>query len=183
MIKGKYIDDILSGRKKATIRLGKWRPKFDEVIFHGGGRPFAIAKITKVEYKKVNELTEEDAKMDGFGSLKELLSDLKKVYPNLREDDYVTIIHFEVLKKLTEVDREDPYMGLSPVDVARLALRYLDDLTDEEKKVFKLLTEVGSLREASIRLYGNISKRWIIRKKLKRALMRMIEKGLIGPNR
>ncbi|ALU12045.1 hypothetical protein EYM_07465 [Ignicoccus islandicus DSM 13165] len=183
MVKGEFVDEILSGRKRATIRLGIWKPKFNELILHGGGRPFAIVRITDVEYKRVKDLTEEDARADGFNSMEELMRSLRRVYPHLNEEDYVTILKFQLIKKLTELDIRDPYMGLKPSEIARLALRYLTDLSDEDKRIFKTLTETESLRETAIRLFGSISKRWIIRKKLKKALNELIEKGLIGPKR
>ena len=65
--------------------------------------------------------------------------------------------------------------------MARLALRYLDNLSDEDKKVLRVLTQAGSLREAAIRLYGDIGARWRIRRVLKRALREMVEKGILTP--
>ncbi|UXD21904.1 hypothetical protein IPA_09405 [Ignicoccus pacificus DSM 13166] len=180
MIKGKYVDMILEGRKTTTIRLGKWIPKFDEVTFHGGGRPFAIARIVNVRYKRVSELTDEDARKDGLKNKEDLIKELKRVYENLRPDDYVTIIEFDVIKKLTELDVKDPYMGLKPVEIARLALRYLD-LNPNERKILRTLTQTGSLREAAIRLYGSVEARWRVRKVLKRALHELVRKGIIGP--
>ena len=48
MLKGEYIEKVLNGEKKATIRKGVYKPKYDEVIIHAGGRPIAKAKITRV---------------------------------------------------------------------------------------------------------------------------------------
>ncbi|MEB3787346.1 MAG: ASCH domain-containing protein, partial [Desulfurococcales archaeon] len=53
MLKGEYAELLLSGRKRATIRLGVVRPKYREVIIHGGGRPRAKAVIEGVEVKRV----------------------------------------------------------------------------------------------------------------------------------
>ncbi len=180
MVKGKYVDLILSGKKKSTIRLGRWIPKYEEVTFHGGGRPFAIARITNVTYKKFSELTEEDAKKDGLSSLDELKNELKRVYGDINEDDWVTIIDFEVKKRLTELDIKDPYMGLKPVEIARLALRYLN-LNEEEERILRTLTQTESLRETAIRLYGSINERWRVRRVLKKALRELIDKRIIGP--
>ena len=38
MVKGEYVNDIISGRKKATIRLGFVKLRYNELIVHGGGR-------------------------------------------------------------------------------------------------------------------------------------------------
>ncbi len=181
MVKGKYVDLILQGKKVTTIRKGYWIPKSKEIILHGGGRPFAVAEITDVIYKRVSELTDEDALRDGLKNKEELVKELKKAYGEVNPDDLVTIIKFRVIKKLTELDVKDPYMGLKPVEVARLALRYLDNLSDEDKKILRVLTQAGSLREAAIRLYGDIGARWRIRRVLKRALREMVEKGILTP--
>ncbi|RLE89356.1 MAG: ASCH domain-containing protein, partial [Thermoprotei archaeon] len=70
MVKGEYVDLILKGVKRTTIRLGIIKPKYNKIMIHGGGKPIALAKITNVEYKRINELTDEDARKDGFPSLK-----------------------------------------------------------------------------------------------------------------
>jgi len=181
MVKGKYVSLILEGKKSSTIRLGNWIPKYKEVILHGGGRPFAIVEITEVVQKKVRELTDEDAIRDGMKDLNNLKEELRKVYGDLKEDDVVTIIHFKLKKKLTELDIRDPYMGLKPVEIARLALRYLKNLNDDEKNILMTLTKSGSIREASLRLYGDINSRWRIRKVVKKALKELINRGIVGP--
>ena len=182
MVKGKYVDLILHGKKVTTIRKGYWIPKSKEIILHGGGKPFAVAEITNVVYKKVSELSNEDAIKDGLRNKEELLEELRKVYGEVSPDDLVTIIEFKVTKKLTELDLKDPYMGLKPVEVARLALRYLKDLSDEEKKILRVLTQAGSLREAAIRLYGDIGARWRIRRVLRKSLHEMVKRGILKPS-
>ena len=180
MVKGSYVDSILEGRKRTTIRLGIVKPKYNEIIIHGGGKPVAKARITRVVYKKVSELTDRDARLDGFRNKGELLDELKKHYPGLREDDTITIIEFEVIQRLDNLEAHHPYMGLKPPDLARLALRYLRDLSEDERRVLLDLTRTGSIRLTAIRLYGNLDARWRVRKVLKRALKRLLEQGLLG---
>ncbi len=181
MVKGEYVDKILKGIKRATIRLGIVKPRYNEIIIHGGGRPVAKVRITKVRYKKLNELTDEDAKMDGFNSLEELLHHLRKAYGKISSNDVVTIIEFEVLKKLNEIEATHPYMGLEPADVARIALRYLkEELSEDEIKILLDLTRTNSIRKTAINFYGTIEKRYLIRRVLKKALKLLIGKGIIG---
>jgi len=78
MIKGKFVEKILNGEKTSTIRLGRVKPKYKEMIVHGGGRPVAKILITSIIYKKVRELNDCDARKDGFKDKKELLNELKK---------------------------------------------------------------------------------------------------------
>ncbi|MCD6084489.1 MAG: ASCH domain-containing protein, partial [Desulfurococcales archaeon] len=86
MMRGEYARLLLSGRKKATIRLGKVIPKYDEVIIHSWGRPIAKAKIVKVVYKRIRELTNEDAWKDGFKTRDELLRELRRVYGGFNDN-------------------------------------------------------------------------------------------------
>lgn len=180
MIKGEFADKLLSGRKTTTIRIGLVRPKYREVIIHGKGRPLAKAVITNVTYKKVSELTNEDALRDGFNSVSELLDALRKVYGDVRLDDIVTIIELEVTQRLDMLPPEDPYLGLEPADVARLALRYIRDLlTEEDVRVLVDLTRTNSVRATATRLYGSIERRWLVRRSLRKALRILREKGLL----
>lgn len=183
MLKGEYVEKLLKGEKKSTIRKGYVIPKYKEMIVHGGGKPVAVIRVTKVTRKRVKELTDEDAKKDGIENREKLIEELKKAYEDLKEDDLVTIIEFEVVKRLDHLEPEDPWMGLKPVEIARLALRYLDDLNEDEKKILMTMTRAGSIRETAIRLYGTIEARWRVRRVLKRALRELIERGILGLGR
>ncbi len=180
MLKGEYVNDILSGRKKATIRLGIVKLKHQELIVHGGGRPVAKIRVRNVRYKRVSELSDEDAAIDGFRSREELLEALRKAYGEIRSDDYVTIIEFEVVQRLDQLPVEDPYMGLEPADIARLALRYLqDEFSEEDVKILTDLTRTNSIRATALRLFRDLGKRWRVRRVLRRALRLLVERGYL----
>ncbi len=180
MVKGEYIDLILSGKKKATIRLGLVKPKYNEMILHGGGRPIAKIKVTNVRYKRVKELDERDAKIDGFKSVDDLLRHLKKAYGDVKPDDIVTIIEFDVVQRLDNLEPEHPYLGLEPGDLARIALRYLKDkISENEVKILMDLTRTNSIRKTSINLYGTLNKRNIVRKTLRKVLKMLIDLGIL----
>ncbi len=179
MLKGEYAELLLSGRKKATIRLGIVRPKYREVIIHGGGRPLAKALIEGVEVKRVRELTDEDARLDGFRSRRELLEALRRAYGRMHDDDPVTILRLRVVGRL-DVESDDPYMGLEPGDIARIALRYLDDLGEEERRILRSLTQTNSIRKTAVQLYGGVERRWRVRQVLRRAMRDLRARGLLG---
>ena len=180
MLKGEYVKDILSGRKRATIRLGIVKLKHNELIVHGGGRPVAKIRVTNVRYKRVSELTDEDAAIDGFSSKEELLEALRKAYGEIRPDDYVTIIEFDVVQRLDQLPVQDPYMGLEPADIARLALRYLqEEFNEEERRILLELTRTNSIRAVAYRLYRDLGKRWRVRRVLRRALRMLVERGYL----
>ena len=179
-IRSKYLKKVLSckvGDVFRTVRLGYVVPKAKEVYIHSAGKVVAKGEIVNVIYKKVGELTDEDARLDGFRSREELIKELKKIYGSLSSDDVVTILEIKVLEYLN-VD-EAP-TKLSPVDIARLALHYNIPLSDEERKILEQLIRCGSLRKLAIELYGTIGKRWRIRKVVRKVLKLLIERNIIG---
>lgn len=180
MVKGLYVEKILSREKRATIRKGIYKPRYEEVIIHAGGRPIAKARITRVYYKKLKELGEYEARIEGFDSRDELLNDLRRVYGNIKENDFFTVIEFEILQRLDELNTEDPYYGLQPVDIARIALRYLcKDLTELEVEVLSDLTRTNSIRKTAINVFKDLNKRSLVRKILRKAINLLIEKNLL----
>ncbi len=182
MLSKKYAELLLNGVKKATIRLGYVIPKHDEVIIHSGGKPIAKAKIVGVEYKKVRELTDDDAKLDGFNNVSELLKELRRVYNGLRQDDVVSIIKLEVTQRFDKLRSDDMYYGIAPSDIARIGLRYIRDrLNEEDLKILELLGRGYSIREVANMLYGSPLKRLKVRRALRKALRELIKEGIIKP--
>jgi len=78
--KEEFKEDILSGRKKSTIRLNSDVKVGEVVEVVAGGDHVGYAIITGVKVKKVSQLTDEDALADGFSSREELLRALKRIY-------------------------------------------------------------------------------------------------------
>ncbi|MEM1698644.1 MAG: ASCH domain-containing protein [Sulfolobales archaeon] len=180
MLSHEYANLLLSGIKKATVRLGLVVPKYDEVIIHSGGRPIAKAKIVGVEYKKVHQLTDEDAKLDGFSSVDELIDALRRTYGNIDDGSDVSIIKLEVIQRFDDLRNHDPYYGLNPSDIARIGMRYLkNELSDEEKRVLELLSKELSIRRAAVKLYGSPDRRSKIRRIVRRVLGELRRRGIV----
>ncbi|MEM4424527.1 MAG: ASCH domain-containing protein [Candidatus Nezhaarchaeales archaeon] len=93
-----YKRKIEKGLKKQTIRLSSSLKEGDRVKVVVGGEILGIARITKVERKALEELTDEDAKKDGFESLAQLIKALKKHYGRISSKREVCIIGFELEK-------------------------------------------------------------------------------------
>ncbi len=94
-----FVDRIINGEKITTVRRGiKSYPVGRIVELTANGQRFALAKVKKVVVKRVRELTDEDAVRDGFKSREELISALKRIYGDIRDDEFVTVVHFEVVK-------------------------------------------------------------------------------------
>ncbi len=177
---GKYLDMLRSGQKRGTVRLGKLKIEPGTVVtIHSGGYVVGKAIIIGVDYKKVRELTEEDAKEDGFKSLQELLNALKAHYPSLSEDDDVTVIRFDIVEKPDKpvMSSEYPYDGHDPFEIATMALKNLK-LDEEDRKVLEVFLEEGSIRRTAKRL-GSVKMRNYVREVIRRAYRELKEKNLI----
>lgn len=98
--KKRYLQMILEGRKRSTIRLGRLVLRDRLLTIVGDGKPIALARVDEVIYKKVRELTDEDARVDGFRGLIELFRELRRIYGDFSLEDDVTIIRFTVLRRL-----------------------------------------------------------------------------------
>ena len=95
-----YVKDILSGKKRATVRLGRKGVKKGMVIYlSAGGRPFARARVVRVKYGKLKELGPQEIKAEGYSSFSELLRELRKIYPVISPEDEVTYIEWRIEEK------------------------------------------------------------------------------------
>lgn len=93
-----FVPLIVNGRKRTTVRKGiKSYPVGRLVELTAENRQFALAKVKKVVVKRTSELNDEDAKIDGFESKDELIKALKRIYGEISDSEFVTIVHFEVL--------------------------------------------------------------------------------------
>ncbi len=184
MLRSRYLKKVLEceiGGVTRTIRLGIVKPKFREVYIHSAGKVVAKAEIVRVVYKRVRDLTDEDAMLDGFRSREELISELRRIYGRVSPDMYVTIIELKVTEHL-DISDEAVNAYLTPTDIARLALYYDVPLSREEKELLKMLLDLGSIRKVALKLFGTIEKRWIIRRVVRKALKLLQERGIIRPD-
>ncbi|WP_297090305.1 ASCH domain-containing protein [Thermococcus sp.] len=180
---GRYAEAILGGKKRATVRLGR-RPNLkpgDEVLIHSGGRVIARAVIERVESKKVGELTDEDAFLDGFSDREELIKALKGHYKYVNDDSIAHVIVFRIVERFKNpvMSSDYAYEGNLPVEIAEKALEHLD-LPDEDRELLELFLRAGSLRKAAHRL-GGMNKRYLIRDALRRAYEELKRRGIMGP--
>lgn len=180
---GRYAEDILRGKKRATVRLGK-KPNLkegDTVLIHAGGYALGKAVIERVESKTVGELTDEDAFLDGFSSREELIRALKEHYKYVNDNSPAHVIVFRLIEKFDRpvMSSDYAYEGNLPVEIAEKALKYLD-LPEEDRKLIELFLRTGSLRKAAYRL-GGLNKRYLIREALRRAYEELKKKGIMGP--
>ncbi len=98
VFKQEYCQDILEGKKRSTIRLTSNLKKGDIVEIRAGWIKVGTAIIEDVMDKEIRELTDEDAKLDGFSSKDELIKALKRIYgKKVSENTKVKLIRFKLL--------------------------------------------------------------------------------------
>ena len=98
IFKQEYCQDILEGKKRSTIRLTSSLKKGDIVEVRAGWIKIGTAIIEDVKDKEVRELTDEDAKLDGFNSKDELIKALRRIYgKKVSDDTKVKLIKFRLL--------------------------------------------------------------------------------------
>jgi len=181
MLRKEFSNAVLNRSKKSTIRLGIIKPRYDQVIVHSGGKAIAIVKITDVIHKRLSELSPKEVREDGFDNVNELISTLKKLYPDERInfDSMVTIIRFNPVKKLDSVDREQDE-NIDPGILAGIALRYLKNEIDEkERRILLELTRTNSIRKTAYNLYGDPLNRKEIRLVLRNAYRKLKNRGIL----
>ncbi len=94
-LKPEYMPLIETGRKRSTIRSGIRRVEPGGAAIVAGKQVIPV-RLTRHVVKRFDELTEDDARTDGFDSLGALLEALRRFYPDLRGEDPVTIVYFDL---------------------------------------------------------------------------------------
>ncbi len=177
-----YLNSVLSGRKKTTIRWGIVTPRSSKVYLECNGKIYGELHIESTEYVKFSDLTDRDAIRDGFNSLEDLKDALRNIYVNLRGDDWVTIIHFRLVEKYVEPVSKDKFErgvgGVSFAEVARLGLAYSTYTSSIERRVLTAVAYAGDLDSALEKLGGQISRSQVV-KILKRTFRKLVRMGVI----
>ncbi|MCS7111088.1 MAG: ASCH domain-containing protein [Ignisphaera sp.] len=93
-----YISKILTGEKRSTIRLSTDLKEGDVVEVFAGCVRIGRAVIKRVCRKKLEELSEEEIKMDGFKTREDLHRALARIYGSrkINSNPYIYIIEFQL---------------------------------------------------------------------------------------
>jgi hypothetical protein len=107
-LRSEYFDWLLQGRKITTIRCRfgaidlpeQWRlPIFRTGVARRSHGPDGVVAITRIDLCRYDELTEQDARRDGFAGLKELVDALEDIYGAISNTTVMTIYHIELQSK------------------------------------------------------------------------------------
>ena len=92
-----FMEKIISGEKKATLRLGikDYKPG-EKVIIRCGNKVIGRAIIKDVKIKTFEELNYVDIMMDGYESKEDLRKKLEEFYGKFDENALFTQIIFEL---------------------------------------------------------------------------------------
>ncbi len=158
---------ILEGKKRATFRRRTTAKEGDVLYVHAGGKIIGRAKIRSVELKSVDDITDEDAKMDGFESREELMKEIRNIYGDV---DRLYLIKFD----FEPIEAQNPYSfhygDEDLADIARKALERLD-LDEREREVLEIFLKSGSIRKTAAKLGG-----WKMRGEVRKVLRKCLKK-------
>jgi len=160
LIDSSYKSRILRGDKVTTIRYGSYEAKPGSEVYlvvTPSDTAIAKVKIKNVERKKVRELTDKDAKLDGFSDVKELLRELNRIYGDLHGEDEVTVIGFEVVKAFKDGIPLKWLKGLNyrePEEIARLYLENRERLNFNRETDFIMRRIYNEGLGKAVRTFG-----------------------------
>mmetsp|Transcript_30826 Transcript_30826/g.57805 ORF Transcript_30826/g.57805 Transcript_30826/m.57805 type:complete len:132 (+) Transcript_30826:55-450(+) len=108
-----FIAAIQSGEKKATTRCPG--PKdtdvtsdLEAILVQGwalavsGASAFALLAFDRVETRQFSKIDDELAQVEGMSTGEELQKTLQRFYPELADEDEVVVLHFHLLKTISD---------------------------------------------------------------------------------
>jgi carbamoyltransferase len=110
---GEFLQWLREGRKVTTIRLRKGAveipfnaelPLYETADFGPGdrSRPTEIVKVSALRYHRFGELSAQDAVRDGFKSYGDMRRALRKIYPQIEDEDWVTVYDISLVPNAVE---------------------------------------------------------------------------------
>ena len=90
-----FLPSVLDGSKISTICRGRRPYQLGEGLLRVSDQYIPV-EIQNIRYSSFQDLSEEDAWQDGLRTLNELRSTLRRFYPQMRQDDDVTIVEFSL---------------------------------------------------------------------------------------
>jgi hypothetical protein len=85
---------LVSGDKVCTIRAGKRDIEPGEMTFYTKWRE-ADVMVTEVRHKKLSELTDHEAQLDGANNAAHMAECLKRFYPDIGPDSIITVVLYD----------------------------------------------------------------------------------------
>lgn len=93
------VDDLfpplLAGDKTCTIRAGKRDFTTGPMTFESKNGLHATVNVTEVRHKRLRDLTDREAQMDGALNAQDMAGALKRFYPDIGPDSDITIVLYD----------------------------------------------------------------------------------------
>jgi hypothetical protein len=91
-------DDVRNGIKVATLRKGKRDyPLGNTVLIGDKGRNCVLIDVKSLEEKTIADVTDNDAKVEGYANRQELIDVMSDIYGDVKESTVVTQVHFDFI--------------------------------------------------------------------------------------
>ncbi len=170
MLKGEFLEKVLRGEKRATIRRKTRVKKGDTILLHSKGKIWGEAVVEDVYTIKKSEIGEKETQLEGM-NIEELRKTLDRLYG--KKDVPLTVVVFRLTKVYDEpLDTERVY-DIPPGKIADLCLK-----RGMDSEVLRLLRRTGSIRKTAL-LLGSLRKRGYVRRVLRECYQRLKEEGVI----
>lgn len=100
LLREKMFNLVLSGQKTITSRKGKRDITTGPLIFRMTENPEKqiVVNVTKVSFVAYPDITDTEAKKEGYASVNELRNVLIRIYGEIDPSDLFTLIEFELVK-------------------------------------------------------------------------------------
>lgn len=100
LIREELLNEVKAGRKTTTCRNGKRDYAMGETrLKSNSSENFAMINLLKMEYRRVDELTDEIAKTDGFDTKEKFIAVMEEIYGKLDNDSIITVVYFELMRE------------------------------------------------------------------------------------
>lgn len=95
-LRDSMFEKVRNGKKIATLRKGKRDYIPGDTLLYGK-KYCDMIEVTDLTYKKLDEISDEDARVEGYSKASDLIKIMKDLYPGITNDTICTQVWFVYL--------------------------------------------------------------------------------------